>query len=62
MDDDEDDSVMDLTWYPTDRSCPECGAVVQRRQWWDDPPSMGGGHIGTQLSCVNDQCDWWEDE
>lgn len=59
--DGEDDSLMDMNWYPTGRTCPDCGAEVEQRAWWDDPPSMGGAHIGTQYSCVNEACDWWDD-
>lgn len=59
---DEDDSAMDLSWTSTDRACPDCGATVQTRAWWDDPPSMGGACIGSQYCCVNETCDWWEDE
>lgn len=50
------------TWYPAYRGCPQCGAGrLLVRDWWDDSPEHGGGCIGSQYKCADDDCDYWED-
>lgn len=43
---------------PNDRPCPQCGAATMVGDWWDDPPELGGGCIGTLHKCT--QCDWFD--
>lgn len=43
--------------------CPECGAPVVMRGWWDDSPENGGACIGAQYKCLGeDTCEFWENE
>jgi len=47
-------------WRESSESCPDCGCKTLIGDWWDDPPEQGGGCIGTQHKCTNDDCGWWD--
>ena len=44
-------------WKESDNTCHQCGMLMWREPWWDDPEVNGGACVGETFECGN--CGHW---